>query len=612
MDFVHLLPDAVANQIAAGEVIQRPASCLKELVENSLDAGADEIQILVRDAGRTLIQVTDNGKGMSPNDARLSFSRHATSKIQSAADLFDLHTMGFRGEALPSICAVAQVEMLTRPADSELGTRICIDGSELLTDEPCATGKGTTIRVKNLFFNVPARRRFLKTNQTELRNIVQEFQRIVLVNPRCRFVLVSDDEVLADYAAGTLKQRIEQVFGRSKSTFTSSLVELHTDTDIVSIRGYIGKPESAGKTAQQFFFVNNRFMRHPYFHKAVQTAYQGLLPADQQAAYFIYFDVSPDAIDVNIHPTKTEIKFADEQTIFQLLLACLREALGKFSVAPSIDFSSPLTELDTISIAQSGKPLSTYAASAVPSASTPLQTSYDPFRRQMASAAGWQQLYNAPTEQEIEQEDSNPFAATGEVQEQGQLDLDIPISHPQQLHGRWLMLPTDGGMLLVDQHRAHSLLRYDELRRQLSQHAAVMQQLLFPETITLSADDVVLLRAMRDDLLDIGFDLEQISADTFAINAIPAVLGSEAPQPALQDVLTTVREARAATRDAWQEPLLRSLAESSALPYGRSLSEEEMHDLLKRLFAMSSHRYTPDGRAVMAIVGWEELARYFK
>ena len=342
MDLIHLLPDSVANQIAAGEVIQRPASCLKELVENSLDAGAHRVQVIVRDAGRTLLQVIDDGCGMSEMDARLAFERHATSKIREAQDLFSLRTMGFRGEALASICAVAQVEMTTRRAEDETGTLIEIHGSDVVRQEVCSCPVGTNIKVSNLFFNVPVRRKFLKTDQTELRNLLTEFYHIVLVYPKVNFTFVHNDEILLELPAGTEKQRIEAIFGNPKrNVYTSAFVDINTETEMVNIHGFVIKPENATKKAEQYFFVNGRYMRHPYFQKAVLTAYSGMLTGEYQPSFFIYFDINPEAIDVNIHPTKTEIKFADEQTIFQILMASVREALGKFSLAPTIDFENP-------------------------------------------------------------------------------------------------------------------------------------------------------------------------------------------------------------------------------------------------------------------------------
>ena len=388
-DIIHLLPDSVANQIAAGEVIQRPASCLKELVENSLDAGATHIRVIVRDAGRTLLQVVDDGKGMSPTDARMAFERHATSKIAQASDLFQLRTMGFRGEALASICAIAQVELLTRRADDEVGTRIEIAGSQVVGQEMVQCPVGTNIRVKNLFYNVPARRKFLKTDQTELRNLLAEYNRIVLVYPHIHFTFVNNDEILSDLTPSTLKQRIEAVFGHSSKPYTSHLVDISTDTELVNISGFIGKPETVGKNSQQFMFVNGRYMRHSYFHKAIMTAYSGLLLPEHTPSYFIYFDIDPNAIDVNIHPTKTEIKFADEQAIFQILLAAVKEALGKFNVAPSLDFNNS-TKLD----------IPTIPIGAMPIAAPTLQVdpSYNPFKAHTTRSnvsTGWEKLYTS-------------------------------------------------------------------------------------------------------------------------------------------------------------------------------------------------------------------------
>lgn len=611
MDIIHLLPDSVANQIAAGEVIQRPASCLKELVENSLDAGATSIQILVREAGRTLMQVIDNGKGMSETDARMAFERHATSKIKDASDLFALKTMGFRGEALASICAVAQVEVQTRRPEDEMGTHLEINGSEVVLQEPCQTPVGTNFKVKNLFFNVPARRRFLKTNPTELRNILTEYYRIVLVNPQCAFTLVSDDEVLSDLPQGTSKQRIEQVFGKSqKNLFTAGLVDVRTDTDIVSIRGFVGKPEYASKNPQQFFFVNNRYMRHPYFHKAVMTAYQGMLPADQNPSYFIYFDLSPEAIDVNIHPTKTEIKFADEQTIWQILLAAVRESLGKFHMAPSIDFDAPLTELDlpqsTIDISKVQQPTVSFNPNYNPFDRTP---SYTPPSPRQTTPSGWEALY----------EGVGHTAAVSMRPETGLPLIDEPddeITLPSDLRafqqgGRYICVPSQSGLMLFDQHRAHMAIQFDTIERQMQGEHSVLQQLLFPEVIELSADDMTLMRQLQDQLLDVGFELEQLSSTAYAINSVPALLGSQSPQRCLTDILAAVRETGGTAGAEWRRQIALTMARDTAIPYGKNLSEEEMTDLLKRLFALSSYATTPDGKTIMTVIANIEIEKRF-
>ena len=601
MDIIHLLPDSVANQIAAGEVIQRPASCVKELVENSLDAGATSIQVLVREAGRTLVQVIDNGKGMSETDVRMAFERHATSKISDAADLFSLHTMGFRGEALAAICAVAQVDVTTRREEDEVGSFLEINGSEVIRQEICQAPVGTNIRVKNLFFNTPARRKYLKPNRTELRNILLEFYRMVLVNPEVTFTLVSDDEVLLDLPKGTHKQRIEQVFGKSqRNQFTAGLVELKTDTDIVAIRGFVGKPEYASKSPQQYFFVNNRFMRHPYFQKAVLTAYQGMLPPEHNPSYFIYFDIAPESIDVNIHPTKTEIKFADEQTIWQILQAAVRESLGKFHVAPSIDFDTPLTELDL--------PQATVDPTQLRQPRMSFNPNYNPFEQQTSSGAassfsstpsaprrqqvaGWEQLYDEP-----------------ELKEELTLPDDI---HPLQIAGRYIAVAVPDGMMLVDQHRAHMTVLFSEIEQQMRSGHAVQQQLLFPETLELSPDDMLLMRQLQDQLLDVGFELEQLSATAYAINSVPALLGSEAPQRCLSDILAAVRETGISAKTEWNRQIAIAMARDTAVAYGKTLLEQDMSDLLMRLLALPVYTKTPDGKTVMTILTGTELEKRF-
>ncbi|MBQ7671918.1 MAG: DNA mismatch repair endonuclease MutL [Paludibacteraceae bacterium] len=599
MDIIHLLPDSVANQIAAGEVIQRPASCIKELVENSLDAGATTIQVLVREAGRTLVQVIDDGKGMSETDVRMAFERHATSKISNAADLFALTTMGFRGEALAAICAVAQVDVTTRRAEDEVGSFLEINGSEVIRQEICQAPVGTNIRVKNLFFNTPARRKYLKPNRTELRNILIEFYRIVLVNPQVAFTLVSDDEVLLDLPVGTHKQRIEQVFGKSqRNQFTAGLVEMRTDTDIVSIRGFVGKPEYASKSPQQYFFVNNRFMRHPYFQKAVLTAYQGMLPPEHNPSYFIYFDIAPESIDVNIHPTKTEIKFADEQTIWQILQAAVRESLGKFHVAPSIDFDTPLTELDL--------PQTTIDPSRLKQPSMVFNPNYNPFEQQATSSSSFANLPSAPRKQQVtgwEKLYDEP-----ELKEELTLPEDV---HPLQIAGRYIAVAVPDGLMLVDQHRAHMTVLFAEIEQQMQSGHAVQQQLLFPETLELSADDMLLMRQLQDQLLDLGFELEQLSSRAYAVNSVPALLGNEAPQRCLNDILVAVRETGISAKKEWNRQIALTMARDTAVAYGKTLLEQDMSDLLKRLLALPVYTKTPDGKTVMTILSETELEKRF-
>ena len=591
MDIIHLLPDSVANQIAAGEVIQRPASCLKELVENSLDAGAQRVQIIVRDAGRTLLQVIDDGIGMSEMDARLAFER---SKIREAQDLFSLRTMGFRGEALASICAVAQVEMCTRRAEDETGTVIEIHGSDVVRQEPCVCPVGTNIKVSNLFFNVPVRRKFLKTDQTELRNLLTEFYHIALVYPKVAFTFVHNDEILLELPVGSEKQRIEAIFGNpKKNSYTSAFVEIKTETELVNIRGFVVKPENATKKSEQYFFVNGRYMRHPYFTKAVQTAYSGMLTSDYQPSFFIYFDINPEAIDVNIHPTKTEIKFADEQMIFQILMASVREALGKFTLAPQIDFDTrgsidiPVPSGQTIQRPQ-----------------VTVDPTYNPFHTRGAiyperAPKNWESLYE-PTQPELE----IPISQEPEMP-----DIDsCPIG---QYGGKYILLPSANGLMLIHQHRAHVAVLYAQFLEQLQHAQGAMQQLLFPEVMELTQDEMVLVQTILQDLHAIGFDMAQFSPTSYSIQAIPAQLTNGAVIPTLQDIVRRVRERGADTQTEWREQIAMSLAQSAAIPYGKALSEDEMRDLVRRLMQLPQYGRTADGKTIMTLLTNEEIDKRF-
>lgn len=598
-DIIHLLPDSVANQIAAGEVIQRPASCLKELVENSLDAGATHIRVIVRDAGRTLLQVVDDGKGMSPTDARMAFERHATSKIAQASDLFQLRTMGFRGEALASICAVAQVELQTRRPEDEIGTLLEIAGSEVTRQEPVQCPVGTNMRVKNLFYNVPARRKFLKTDQTELRNLLAEYHRIVLVNPDVQFTFVSNDEILSELPVGTTKQRIEAVFGHSSKPFTGQLVDVSTRTELVNICGFVGKPESAGKNSQQYMFVNGRYMRHPYFHKAVMTAYAGMLQPDHNPSYFIYFDIHPDAIDVNIHPTKTEIKFADEQAIFQILLASVREALGKFNVAPSLDFTTE-SRLDMPQMALGNRSF------AIPQIQT--DPNYNPFKsqnwRSNHVSQPWERLYdNIPCPASAQEpEPITPLFTLPQIGD------DTPLLQSQ---GKYIVVPADGGLLLVHQHRAHMAVLYRELAEQLRSHHGITQPVLFPEVIELSPDDLHTLQSLLADLQAVGFILEQFSPNAYSITSVPALLGQQNASETLLQVIHQVQDTGSTASDEWQKTVALSLADRMAIPVGKTLTDNEMRDLLRRLLQHTDSRYLPNGQTIFTILTNDDLQKYF-
>lgn len=613
MDIIHLLPDSVANQIAAGEVIQRPASCLKELVENSLDAGADKITVLVRDAGRTTLQVIDNGTGMSETDVRLAFERHATSKIHEAADLFHLRTMGFRGEALASICAVAQVEVQTRRAEDEVGTLLEICGSNIERQEPCQCPVGTNFKVKNLFYNVPARRKFLKTDQTELRNLLTEFYHIVLVYPKVHFTFVSNDEILLELTPGTEKQRIEQVFGKSSKQFTSGLVDIKTDTELVSIRGFVGKPENAGKMSQQYFFVNGRYMRHSYFHKAVLTAYAGMLPGDYSPSYFIYFDVNPESIDVNIHPTKTEIKFSDEQAIFQILMASVRESIGKFNIAPSLDFDREGELEIPVNYTQDFAKMHTENAPKVV-----FDPNYNPFHTtqrteishptsgsnptwtQPTIPTDWRKLYtteSADDTQLSEQKIENDTLLEG--------------SQPYQFAGKYILQPSRMGLMLINQHRAHTCVLYYDILNQLKTGKSVSQQLLFPEVLDLNAADMALMTSILPELKSVGFDLDQFGKNSYSIHAVPSIIGQNNVLSILVNILRTVSETGISARDKYEHLIALSLSKSSAIPYGKVLTKEEMNDLVKRLIELPIYRQTPDGKKVISLLSEEEINKRF-
>ena len=518
-DIIHLLPDSVANQIAAGEVIQRPASVIKELVENAVDAGATTIHVIVVDAGRTSIQVIDDGKGMSETDARLSFERHATSKIRQADDLFALHTMGFRGEALASIAAVAQVELLTRRAEDEIGTCLRIAASKVVSQEPASCPVGSTFKVENLFYNVPARRKFLKSNTTELSNILQAFERIVLVYPDIHFILHHNGAELQNLKPSSLRQRIADVYGRQ---FSQELLPVEVQTTLCSISGFVGKPESARKkSGHDFFFVNGRYMRHPYFHKAVMNAYDRMIPEGMQVPYFLYIEVNPSEVDVNIHPTKTEIKFENEQAIWQVLTATVRDALGRFCEVPAIDFDTQ------------GKPdipVFDPSRGAITAPRVNYNPDYNPFRSHSDShkdvvPSNWEQLYDiAATPRE---EDQSLFPASeGNLTHSSSLlsprdNTDLSTLH-YQYKGRYIMTAVKSGLMVIDQHRADVRIRYERYMEQLEHHTATSQQVLFPETVQFSPAESVLMEKMLPSLAAIGFDLSDLGGHTYAINGVPA------------------------------------------------------------------------------------------
>ena len=606
-DLIHLLPDSVANQIAAGEVIQRPASVVKELVENSVDAGATIIQVRLTDAGRTNIQVIDNGKGMSETDARMSFERHATSKIRESADLFSLCTFGFRGEALPSIAAVAQVELRTRRAEDELGTVVHIAGSKLESQEVDMCPVGTNFQVKNLFFNVPARRKFLKSNQTELNNVITELERIALVNPEIAFSLYHNEVELMNVPQATMRQRIQHLFGKKLG---QELLTVEVDTTLVKVTGCVGVPESARKKgAHCFFFVNGRYMRHPYFHKAVMEAYAHLIPQTEQVPYFLYFTVDPSRIDVNIHPTKTEIKFEDEQAIWQILMASVREVLGRSNMAPTIDFD--VADCPDIPVFASGNGLPNPPELTV-------DTNYNPFRQSggneyKRSALRWDELYKGVEGSTVGREVRFDALATEDMpwdivsavnsgpSQAEQLffeedDSTVVDSDCYQYKGRYIVTSAKSGLMLIDQHRAHVRILFDRYLKQLSEQAAASQGMLFPEMMELSVAQASVMEALLDDFLHLGFDISNMGGGSFAIQGIPEGIAGLNPTRLVADMLASAMEKGSVAKEEVHRGMALTMARSSALVVGEVLSLAEMSALVNELFATEVPGYTPDGK----------------
>ena len=621
-DIIRLLPDSVANQIAAGEVIQRPASVIKELVENAVDAGAKHIDVLVTDAGKTSIQVIDDGKGMSETDARLAFERHATSKIREAADLFALRTMGFRGEALASIAAVAQVELRTCQEGEDLGTSLCISGSKVESQETVACPKGSNFQVKNLFFNIPARRKFLKSNQTELSNILTEFERIALVNPDVSFTLHHNGTEMLNLPAIQLKQRIMGVFGKK---INQELLSVDVDTTMVRISGFVGRPETSRKKgARQYFFVNGRYMRHPYFHKAVMDAYEQLVPTGEQVSYFLYFEVEPANIDVNIHPTKTEIKFENEQAIWQILSAAIKESLGKFNAVPSIDFDTegmpdiPAFENSPYSGLQ--MPKTTYNPEYNPfntSSSSPSYTRQD--------SKGWDKFYEGLEQHsspasafsypddgdyfvEQPQEEQTP-TLYGQMEEAASAETS---SQHYQYKGHYVMTSVKSGLMVIDQHRAHVRILYDRYLSQIASRQGASQGMLFPDIVQFSASEIPVLQSIMDDLSYLGFELTDLGGGSYAINGVPAGIEGLQPIELVQNMVHTAIEKGCKVKEEVQSMLALSLAKAAAIVQGQVLSNEEMNHLVDELLTSTSPNYTPDGKPALVVIQEDELEKLFK
>jgi DNA mismatch repair protein MutL len=636
-DIIHLLPDSVANQIAAGEVVQRPASIVKELVENSIDAGAENIQVVVVDGGKTSVQVIDDGKGMSDTDARLSFERHATSKIFKATDMFGLTTMGFRGEALASIAAVAQVELKTRRPVDDLGSFIRISGSKIELQEPVACPSGCNFAVKNLFYNVPARRKFLKTNQTELSNVIADFERIVLVYPNIHFSLHNNGSEIFDLPKTTMKQRILDVFGKK---INSELLPIEAETSLVSVSGYVAKPEcSRKKGAKQYFFVNGRYMRHPYFHSAVMRAYENLIPSGEHVSYFVHLKVDASSIDVNVHPTKTEIKFDEEQSIWQVLSAVVKEALGKFTDVPSIEFD--VVDKPEIPVMGFGKYVS---------APPQFKSDYNPFKTKMPSGmgtTGWEELYKDLTSVDSGKTEANPIpismggnridewpdkpitVAYGEEDEyrpanmngtddiwsksssSGQTLVADDILSFFQLKGRYIVLPVKSGVMLIDQHRAHVRILYERYMSSMVEQKGVSQRILFPEIVQFSKSEALAMDEIYSELQFVGFELSNLGGGSYSILGVPAGADDVDPVMLLRNLVISSLEKNGDVKIDARESIVLSLAYSAAIPYGQVLQDKEIEQLIGDLFATASPMITPDGKTVATIIEQNAIDRLF-
>lgn len=647
-DIIHLLPDSVANQIAAGEVVQRPASVVKELVENAVDAGAKHIDVLVTEAGKASIQVIDDGKGMSETDARMAFERHATSKISTADDLFKLHTMGFRGEALASIAAVAQVELKTRRPEDEVGVSITLEGGKVTGQEPVSTTAGSNFTVRNLFFNVPARRKFLKSNQTELSNILQEFERIVLVHPDISFKFYHNGTEVFNLPHTHLRQRIMGVFGKK---LNEQLLNVNVSTSIVTITGYTAKPEAARKKgAHQYFFVNDRFMKHPYFNHAVMDAYERLVPENEKISYFLYLKVDPSTIDVNIHPTKTEIKFNNDQMIWQIMNAAVKETLGKSNAMPMLDFDTEgkpdIPAFDPTAAIGGGMPKSGFNPNYNPFDTTPERDYVPDFHKSSASTASWNKLYDGlkavtpaggvqesyadeadeeegvlssrlNTEGSAIYEDQPPVGDRLE-QESGLFSdgesgaKSVPEILHYQYNNRFILTSVKSGLMIIDQHRAHIRILYDDYMRRFEDKTHPSQRVLFPEMMTVPASEAVIMDSILPDLTQIGFDLSPLGGGSYSINGVPAGTENQKATGLLQSMLDAAREKGKDFKDEVHSLIALKMAEAGAIPVGKTLNNESMSKLVDELFISPTPNYTPDGRLILSILPQEDIDKLFK
>ncbi len=597
-DIIQLLPDSVANQIAAGEVIQRPASVVKELMENSIDAGASSITVSLKDAGKTLVQVIDNGHGMSENDARLCFERHATSKISNAKDLFAIRTMGFRGEAMASIAAIAEVTLKTRIDSYDLGTHVRISGSKITSQEPDSCPVGSNIIIRNLFFNVPARRKFLKTNQTELRHVINEFNHIALAYPDIEFQLIHNSTQIFQLPSTNLRKRISGIFGKQ---IFQNLIPVQTDTSIIKITGFTGKPEHAKKTyGEQFLFVNNRFMKHHFFHKAVMKAYEHILPPDHFPSYFLFFETSPSSIDINIHPTKTEIKFEDERSVWHILSAAVKEAIGKNNLAPSLDFSKE----GVIDIPVLSKDQEIH----IPRENIDRQ--FNPFDTDEEKAHSYKRERIDPDWQKIYEAKSNDDLTPGMGFDNNNNSSESQPIRYLQLKNKYILSPVISGLMLIDQRRAHERILYEQYLESLKKSAIVAQKTLFPENIDLGPADYQLCIELADEIAKLGIDVRDFGKNSVIVHSVPANTKITDIKSVLETILEQYKNLNDELKLDQHEKLARSMAIAAAIPYGRQLEMREMQELVDQLFACANHNSTPSGKRILNIVKLEDLEKH--
>ncbi len=610
-DVIRLLPDSVANQIAAGEVVQRPASAVKELMENSIDAGSDHIQLIIKDAGKTLLKVIDNGTGMSETDARMAFERHATSKIEKAEDIFSIMTKGFRGEALASIAAVAQVDLKTKKENEELGIHLRVEGSRVISQEYCNMTRGSRIEVKNLFFNIPARRNFLKSNNVELRHIIDEFERVALAHPDIHFTFTNNDSELFDLPAASLRQRIVNIFGNK---FNEKLVPVEENTPILKLTGFICKPEFSKKTrGEQFFFANYRYIRNGYLHKAVCHAFEGLINESNHPSYFLFLEIDPARIDVNIHPTKTEIKFDDERAIHTIIRTAVKHALGQYNIAPSLDFES---DVDFVPLLKKGQ--------IVPPPGVTIDTSFNPFdtktpaektiggggasfrsgnfQTDLRNSRNWEQLYEGLP-------DISPEDTKQESLEMGGLEDRQKMY--SQIGRKYIFTNHGDGMIMIHQQRAHERILFERLFQSLENKNIPSQQLLFPQNINFTSGDFEILKTLLPSLREIGFDLDEFGKNEVIVNGIPLYLEGNGVQNVLEQLLEDEKDHKTEGVSQSHESLAKSLAKVSCIKTGATLNLAEMRKLMDELFACKQPYVGLNGKPIVVNLNLDDIDKSF-